>query len=80
MKIKELIPIENVKESKNFIDMLINENCHYHIIDGVKGYNNFIIYTESVKIRKHIYSCYYFERLIDDEKEENKNKLEKRTI
>lgn len=80
MKLKVLIPIENVKECKNFIDMLINENCKYHIINGVKGYNNFIIYTESVKIRKHIYSSYYFERLIDDEKEENKDKLEKRTF
>ena len=80
MKIKVLIPIENVKECKNFIDMLDNENCNYHIMDGVKGYTNFIIYTESVKIRKHIYSRYYFERLVDDEKQENKDKLEKRTL
>ena len=71
MKLKVLIPIENVKECKNFIDMMINENCNYNIIDEVKDYNNFIIYTESVKIRKYIYSNYYFERLVEYEKEEN---------
>ena len=46
------------------------KKCKWFLVEDVKDYITFIIYTDSQYVRKYIYRNCYYERLIDDEKEE----------
>ena len=80
MKIKVLIPKNNLYDIGLLLKELKNEKCEYYTGEEHGEFTSFIIYTDSVYIRKHIYRNCYYERLIDDEKQETKNKLEKGTL
>ena len=77
MKIKVLIPKNNLCDIGLLLKKLKNEKCEYYTGEEHGEFTSFIIYTESEYIRKHIYRNCYYERLIDDGKQETKNKLEK---
>lgn len=70
MKIRVLIPKWNILGYQLLVKTLNVEKCKWFLVEYVKDYITFIIYTDSKYIRKHIYRNYYYERLIDDEKEE----------
>jgi len=80
MKIKVLIPKWNLLGYQVLLKMIQDEKCEYYTGEEHGEFTSFIIYTDSVYIRKHIYRNCYYERMIDDEKQENKDKLEKRTF
>ena len=80
MKIKVLITNWNILGYQNLVKILNGDKCEQYIEEVVKEFTTFIINTDSEYIRKHIYTNCYYERLIDDEKQENKNKLEKGTL
>ena len=75
MKIRVLIPKWNILGYQLLVKILNVEKCKWFLVEDVIDYITFIIYTDSVYIRKYIYRNCYYERLIDDE--EIKNKLEK---
>ena len=77
MKIKVLIPKNNLCDIGILLKELKKEKCKYYVGEEHGEFTSFIIYTDSVYIRKHIYRNCYYERLKDDEKQENKDKLEK---
>ena len=77
MKIKVLIPKWNILGCQVLLKMVQDEKCEYYTGEEHGEYTAFKIYTDSEYIRKHIYRNCYYERLIDDEKQENKDKLEK---
>lgn len=80
MKIRVLIPKWDILGYQLLVKTLNVEKCKWFLVEDVKDYITFIIYTDSEYVRKYIYRNCYYERLVDDEKEENNNKLEKRTF
>ena len=80
MKIKVLIPNWNILGYQILVKILNEDKCEWYIVEDVKHVTTIIINTDSEYIRKHIYRNCYYERLIDDEKQEIKNKLEKGTL
>lgn len=77
MKIRSLIPKWNLLGYQLLVKILNDEKCTWYLTDDFEDYYAFIIYTDSEIIRKYLYRNCYYERLIDDEKQENKDKLEK---
>lgn len=71
MKIKVLIPKWNILGYQLLIKELNNEKCNWYIEKGVEDYTTFIVYTDSVNLRKYIYRNCYYERIVDDEEKEN---------
>ena len=71
MKIKVLIPKWNILGYQVLLKMVQDEKCGYYTGEEHGEFTAFIIYTDIEYIRKHIYRNCYYERLIDDEKEEN---------
>lgn len=70
MKIKVLIPKWDILGGQVLLKMVQEEKCEYYTGEEHREFTSFIIYTDSEYIRKHIYRNCYYERLIDDEKEE----------
>lgn len=71
MKIKVLIPKNNMCAIGLLINELKNENCEYYVVEEHGEFTRFLIYTNNEYIRKYIYLNCYYERMVDDEKEEN---------
>lgn len=72
MKIKVLIPKCNLLGYQLLVKTLNDGECKWYLTQDFQDYDVFIIYTDSVFIRKYIYRNCYYERLVEynEEKEE----------
>ena len=77
MKIKVLIPKNNLCDIGLLLKELKKEKCEHYVGEEYGEFTSFLIYTNNEYIRNYIYLNCYYERLIDDEKQETKDKLEK---
>ena len=72
MKIKVLIPKNNLYDIGLLLKELKNEKCEYYTGEEHGEFTSFIIYTDSEFIRKYLYRNCYYERLVEynEEKDE----------
>lgn len=69
MKIRVLTPKRNLLGYQLLVKTLNDGECNWYLTEDFQGYYVFIIDTDSVFIRKYIYTNYYYERLGEDNEE-----------